>query len=221
MTTIIDSIRAEFLTTDGEKPWRHREEEFAVRTVSRAELLSTWEQGWAVLLDALANLKDEQLQSTVTIRRQPLLVHEALHRSLGHLAYHVGQIVYLAKMLRGQAWRYLSIPPGLSDAYNAAPTRERPAAHAEALAFRSPTDRRPSRDRNGRRECERQLTLCGYRRRIAVGAENGCCAGTGAHGAATGRAASTAGDAADDRADSGANAKLSRRPCPCSTSRPV
>jgi Protein of unknown function (DUF1572). len=126
----------EFLTSDGEKPWRQREEEFAARTVTRAELQAKWSAGWEALLGALASMSDEQLQETVTIRGQPLRVHEALHRSLSHASYHVGQIVYLAKALRGADWRYLSIPPGKSDAYNQAPTKDKPSAHSEALSGR-------------------------------------------------------------------------------------
>jgi len=127
----------EFLTSDGEKPWRKREEEFEARAVTRAELLSKWNEGWDVLLGALDTLSDGQLESTVTIRGQPLLVHEALHRSLAHLSYHVGQIVYLAKSLRGKEWKYLSIPPGKSDAYNQAPKLDKPAAQQAALSGRS------------------------------------------------------------------------------------
>ena len=108
----------DFLTTDGEKPWRSRDEEFLARTVTRAELLAKWNEGWAVLLGALAELTDEQLQQRVTIRHLPHEVHEALHRSLAHVSYHVGQIVYLAKSMRGPDWRYLSIPPGQSEAVN-------------------------------------------------------------------------------------------------------
>jgi uncharacterized damage-inducible protein DinB len=108
----------DFLTSDGEKPWRKREEEFQARTVTRSELDSKWDQGWDVLLATLATLTDEQLQLTVTIRGQSLHVHEALHRSLAHLSYHVGQIVYVAKSFRGKNWTYLSIPPGMSDAFN-------------------------------------------------------------------------------------------------------
>lgn len=127
----------DFLTTDGEKPWRQREEEFKSRTVTRSELLSKWTEGWDVLLGTLSTLTDDQLKQTVTIRNQPLLMHEALHRSLAHTSYHVGQIVYAAKAIRGKDWKYLSIPPGKSDAYNQAPTRDKPASHQAALSERS------------------------------------------------------------------------------------
>jgi uncharacterized damage-inducible protein DinB len=128
----------DFLTSDGEKPWRQREEEFQTRTVSREELLRKWAEGWDTLLGALSTLSDEQLHVTVTIRGQPLKVHEALHRSLAHVSYHVGQIVYLAKSLRGADWRYLSIPPGKSDAYNQAPKFDKPGAQQAALIARQP-----------------------------------------------------------------------------------
>jgi uncharacterized damage-inducible protein DinB len=118
----------DFLTSDGEKPWRQREEEFQARTVTREELLSKWSEGWEALLGALATLTDEQLHLTVSIRGQPLHVHEALHRSLAHLSYHVGQIVYVAKEMRGKDWKYLSIPPGKSDGYTQALKSGRPAA---------------------------------------------------------------------------------------------
>jgi uncharacterized damage-inducible protein DinB len=120
----------DFLTSDGEKPWRHREEEFQARTVSRTELLTHWEHGWAALLDTLGALTDADLARTVTIRGQELTVAQALHRSLAHTSYHVGQIVYVARGLRADGWRFLSIPPGQSDLYNAQPTLEKPGAHA-------------------------------------------------------------------------------------------
>ncbi|MBI3568005.1 MAG: DUF1572 family protein [Gemmatimonadetes bacterium] len=126
----------DFLTTDGEKPWRAREEEFAARRVTRAELREKWEGGWAELLGALGALDDTALSRTVTIRQQPLAVHEALFRSLSHVSYHVGQIVYLAHALRGPSWRYLTIPPGGTDAYNKAPTHEKPGAYVEAAKTR-------------------------------------------------------------------------------------
>lgn len=126
----------DFLTTDGEKPWRDREEEFSARTVGRPELLAKWNDGWQTLLDTLAGLTDDDLKKTITIRQQPMLVHEALHRSLAHTVYHVGQIVFIAKEFRGGAWHYLSIPPGQSAAYNQAPRFETAAAQQAAVASR-------------------------------------------------------------------------------------
>lgn len=116
----------DFLESDGEKPWRAREEEFLPRITTRAELVAKWAEGWDALFEALSALDDGHLGRTVTIRAQPLLVHEALHRALAHTSYHVGQIVYLAKAMRGASWTYLSIPPGGTAAYNQAPDRERP-----------------------------------------------------------------------------------------------
>ena len=118
----------DFLTTDGEKPWRHREEEFERRVVTREDLEKRWADGWKILLDTLASLTDADLARTVTIRRQELAVHQALHRSLAHISYHVGQIVYIAKAWCGSDWAYLSIPPGQSEAYNRHPTLEKPSA---------------------------------------------------------------------------------------------
>jgi len=123
----------DFLTSDGEKPWRQREEEFARRSVTKEELVAYWNGGWAVLLEALASLRDADLDREVTIRGQPLRVAEALHRSLAHASYHVGQIVYQARGLRGAEWGWLSIPPGQSARYNASPTMEKAGAHAERL----------------------------------------------------------------------------------------
>jgi hypothetical protein len=102
----------DFLTTDGEKPWRDRESEFDARSVTRAELKAKWEEGWAVLFAALAALDDGMLGQRVTIRGEPHTVLRALHRSLAHAAYHVGQIVYLAKSFRREAWKSLTIPRG-------------------------------------------------------------------------------------------------------------
>ena len=118
----------DFLTSDGEKPWRQRDEEFEARDVTKEALLEKWEQGWAALLGALDELKDEHLDGSVVIRGVSLTVREALLRSLAHVSYHVGQIVYAGKMIRGGAWTYLSIPPGGSAQYNQNPTLERPEA---------------------------------------------------------------------------------------------
>ena len=109
----------EFLRSDGEKPWRARDEEFVARSVTRAQLLAKWEEGWSVLFAALRDLNGDDLERTVTIRQHPLAVHEALHRSLSHAAYHVGQIVYLAKHFAGPDWNALTIPRRKSGEFNA------------------------------------------------------------------------------------------------------
>ena len=93
----LQSRFTDFLTTDGEKPWRRRDEEFHPRPVTRAELLTKWEAGWSVLFAALSELTDAHLGHTVIIRGQSLRVDEALHRSLAHAAYHAGQIVLLGE----------------------------------------------------------------------------------------------------------------------------
>jgi uncharacterized damage-inducible protein DinB len=108
----------DFLTTDGEKPWRDRESEFAPRAVSAADVRAQWDEGWNVLLQTLSTLSDADLSRAVTIRGQALSVLDALHRSMAHASYHVGQIVFLARSLRGKRWEWLSIPPGKSDEYN-------------------------------------------------------------------------------------------------------
>jgi uncharacterized damage-inducible protein DinB len=124
---------SDFRTSDGEKPWRERDEEFEERIVGRDELLAKWESGWDTLFAALDALTDEDLVHTVTIRGRSYAIHEALHRSLAHTSYHVGQIVHLAKSFRGASWRNLSIPKGGSRAYNENPHRETADAHAEVL----------------------------------------------------------------------------------------
>lgn len=128
----------DFLTSDGEKPWRHRDEEFDDRPVTRGELLAKWEQGWTALLETLDSLHDEDLTATVSIRGQAMLAHQAFHRALAHVASHVGQIVFVAKALRGSDWKTLSIPRGQSETYNRRPGDELPEAHAARLAA-SPT----------------------------------------------------------------------------------
>jgi hypothetical protein len=112
-----------FLTEDGEKPNRDRDAEFEERTYTRDEVEELWAKGFAVLDDALAPLGDADLARTVTIRNQPMTVHAALARSLAHLAYHVGQIVLLARIYAAGPWESLSIPKGQSKSYNAAPHR--------------------------------------------------------------------------------------------------
>jgi hypothetical protein len=123
----------DFLTSDGEKSWRNREEEFQPRALTRADLLAVWERGWGALRDALQGLSDADLARTVTIRGQPVAVHEALHRSLAHVSYHVGQVVYAARARRGEAWRFLTIPPGQSERYEPQAAVAKPDAPAAPL----------------------------------------------------------------------------------------
>ena len=105
----------DFLTTDGEKPDRDRDAEFEMaERVSRDELKGWWEEGWAIALASLESLTPEDLGRTVTIRGEPFLVVEAVNRLAAHAAYHVGQMVLLAKHFAGPKWRSLSIPKGQS-----------------------------------------------------------------------------------------------------------
>lgn len=129
----LQSRFTDFLASDGEKPWRNREEEFSKRSVTRNELTEKWNKGWNVLFSTLSELSDENLTQMILLRGQKLPVHEALHRALAHVSYHVGQIVYVSHAFRGSEWKYLSIPPGGSAAYNADPRFEKPTAHAERL----------------------------------------------------------------------------------------
>jgi hypothetical protein len=129
----LESRFTNFRTTDGEKPWRDRDEEFVARSVSKGELLEKWERGWNALLGALRELSDADLSTSVTIRRHTLRIDQALHRSLAHTVYHVGQIVFLAKQIRSANWRCLSIPLGGSAAHNARGADESAKAHARML----------------------------------------------------------------------------------------
>lgn len=115
-----------FLDEDGEKAWRQREDEFAPRLVGRDELMAEWGRGWKALFQALAPLGDDDLARVVRIRDEPMAVHTALLRALAHMSYHVGQVVYVAKLIRGDDWRWLSIPPGRSAAYFRSPFRGEP-----------------------------------------------------------------------------------------------
>lgn len=107
-----------FLTEDGEKPWRHRDSEFENTFKTKEELLSYWDKGWNCLFGALKPLKEEQLEDIVFIRNQGHTVTEAINRQLTHYAYHIGQIVFIGKQLTGDNWISLSIPKGKSTTYN-------------------------------------------------------------------------------------------------------
>lgn len=109
----------DFLTTDGEKTWRDRDAEFENDLNSRADVLAKWEEGWNCLFQALDGLKPSDLDTIIYIRNQGHTVMEAINRQLAHYPYHVGQIVFLGKMLADQGWTSLSIPKGDSQRYNA------------------------------------------------------------------------------------------------------
>ncbi len=105
----------DFLASDGEKPDRNRDGEFEMPArASRDEIVKWWEDGWSVLFGSLQSLTADDLQRTVTIRGEPFAVVEALNRSAAHTAYHVGQLVYLARHFAGDRWTTLSIPKGQS-----------------------------------------------------------------------------------------------------------
>jgi uncharacterized damage-inducible protein DinB len=105
---------ADFLTTDGEKPTRDRDSEFVLGPDdARANLMAAWERGWSILFATLAGLKDDDLEKSVTIRGEPHRVQQALLRGLNHAAYHVGQILYIARLHQPDA-EYLTVPPGQS-----------------------------------------------------------------------------------------------------------
>jgi hypothetical protein len=111
---------SDFLTTDGEKPERDRDLEFEVLPgTTKADMLSYWEQGWQCVFDAVGPLRPEDLMRTVTIRGQDHTVIQAINRQLAHYAYHVGQIVFLAKHFKSSEWQSLSVPRNRSTEFNA------------------------------------------------------------------------------------------------------
>jgi hypothetical protein len=107
-----------FLTEDGEKPGRNRDEEFSPPTYSRGQLISLWEDGWRCLIDTLRSMTEDDLLRTITIRHEPLIAIDAINRQLAHYPHHVGQIVYIGKMILDQSWQTLSIAKGDSNAFN-------------------------------------------------------------------------------------------------------
>jgi len=115
----------DFLTDDGEKTWREREDEFAHVALTVEEARQLWEEAWAVLEQALGELTPSDLDREVSIRGQALTVRAALLRSLAHISYHVGQMVVMGRAGKAETWSFMSIPPGQTAAYNQNPTRER------------------------------------------------------------------------------------------------
>lgn len=114
-----------FLSEDGEKPWRRRDEEFEEQHFSRQKLLQLWEEGWQVLLQALEALQEQDLLKTITIRTQPLSVVDAINRQLAHYSSHVGQIVYIGRQVKSGSWQSLSINKGASQQFNEQMERSR------------------------------------------------------------------------------------------------
>jgi hypothetical protein len=108
----------DFLTTDGEKEWRHRDEEFENDLSSKEAVLVLWNKGWDCLFDAINSLKPEQLATIIYIRNEGHSVIEALNRQLAHYPYHVGQIIFYAKQIKNNDWESLSIPKNKSKSYN-------------------------------------------------------------------------------------------------------
>lgn len=104
----------DFLTTDGEKPNRNRDGEFVEGAESREELIAFWNKGWKVFMDTLHSLKEEDVLKIVAIRGEELTVTQALSRQTAHYAYHIGQIVFLAKHIKNADWTSLSIPKNKS-----------------------------------------------------------------------------------------------------------
>jgi hypothetical protein len=109
----------DFLASDGEKPWRNRDAEFEHAGETRADMLERWEAGWDLLFQSLEQLTEVDLVRTVYVRGEALSVISAINRQFSHQAYHVGQIVLLAKHFAGGSWETMSIPRGQSEAFNA------------------------------------------------------------------------------------------------------
>jgi hypothetical protein len=107
-----------FLTEDGEKDWRQRDDEFEIHNYSREELMAIWNKGWKCFLDALESLAPDDLLKTIYIRKESMSAIDAINRQLAHYPYHIGQILYIGRMIRNENWKSLSIPKHHSQQYN-------------------------------------------------------------------------------------------------------
>ena len=114
-----------FLTEDGEKEWRKRDEEFEAQQFSKQQLVEKWEEGWKVFLNTLESLQEDDLLKTITIRTQPLVVIDAINRQMAHYCSHVGQIIYIGRLIKEGQWQSLSIPKGASQQFNKAVQQSR------------------------------------------------------------------------------------------------
>jgi hypothetical protein len=119
---------SDFLTSDGEKPNRFRDQEFELPlSTTRADIMQWWEEGWVCVFGAIDPLKPEDVMRAVTIRGEPHTVLQAINRQIAHYAQHIGQIVFLAKHLRSNEWKTLTIPRGKSEEYKMVPKPYKPA----------------------------------------------------------------------------------------------
>jgi Protein of unknown function (DUF1572) len=116
-----------FLTEDGEKDWRQRDDEFEIHAYSKEQLIDIWIKGWDCFLNELNSLADGDLLKTVYIRREALSAIDAINRQLAHYPYHIGQIVYMGRMIRNESWKNLSIPKNASGQYNQSANVKDPA----------------------------------------------------------------------------------------------
>ena len=107
-----------FLTEDGEKEWRQRDDEFEVHNYSKQQIIDLWNKGWDCCLSALESLTENDLETIIYIRQEPLSVVDAINRQLAHYPYHIGQIIFIGRMTKNKDWKSLSIPKGLSQEYN-------------------------------------------------------------------------------------------------------
>jgi Protein of unknown function (DUF1572) len=116
-----------FLTEDGEKEWRQRDDEFEIHNLSKQQLIRIWENGWKCFLDNLESLSEGDLLKTIFIRKEPLTVMDAINRQFAHYPYHIGQIIFIGKMIKDIDWESLSIPKGKSQEYNQSAEEKDPA----------------------------------------------------------------------------------------------
>lgn len=107
-----------FLETDGEKEWRNRDREFEAEVLTKDRTIEMWNEGWSCLFAALDSITDKDLDRVIYIRAEPHTVQDAIHRQLAHYPLHVGQILYIGKMICSDQWQSLSIPKGGSQAFN-------------------------------------------------------------------------------------------------------
>lgn len=108
----------DFLISDGEKEWRNRDLEFESVIQSKEELLTKWNDGWQCLFEALNSINPKNLNTEIYIRNQSHSIPEAISRQLAHYSYHIGQIVFMGRMIKGETWKSLSIPKGKSSNFN-------------------------------------------------------------------------------------------------------